>query len=99
MDQDGALQTTRLSMRPCRRKKTLCQTLFVPFPVGSHRSSTIGNDAGLNLSHEFELGIRRIVGDHTPRFTFKFEERTTHDQNLKETISSRDSIIFEIGHR
>ena len=64
----------------------------------SDKSSTIGNDAGLNLFHESEPGIRRIVRDHTPRFTFKFEERTTHDQNLKEAVPSRDSIIFEIGH-
>jgi hypothetical protein len=55
----------------------------------SHKSSTIGNDAGLNLFHEFEPGIRRIVGDHTPRFTFEFEERTTDDQNLKKTSPAR----------
>ena len=51
--------------------------------------STIGNDAGLNLFHEFEPGIRQMVWDHTPRFAFKFEGRTTHDQNLKEVVSSR----------
>jgi hypothetical protein len=50
--------------------------------------STIGNEGG-NLFHEFEPGIRQMVRDHMPSFAFKFEERTTHDQNLKEVISSR----------
>jgi hypothetical protein len=48
--------------------------------------STIGNDAGLNLFHEFEPGIRQMVKDHTPRFAFKIEERMTRDQ--KEVVSS-----------
>jgi hypothetical protein len=50
--------------------------------------STIGNDAGLNLFHEFEPGIRQMVKGYTPRFAFKVEERITRDQNLKEVVSS-----------
>ena len=50
--------------------------------------STIGNDAGINLFHEFEPGIRQMVKGHTPRFVFKIEQRITHDQNLKEVVSS-----------
>ena len=50
--------------------------------------STIGSDAGFNLLHEFGPGIRQMVKGHTPRFVSKFEERITHDQNLKEVVSS-----------
>jgi len=50
--------------------------------------STIGNDAGINLFHEFEPGIRQMVKDHTPRFAFKIEERITRNQNLKEVVAS-----------
>jgi hypothetical protein len=50
--------------------------------------STIGNDAGINLFHEFEPGIRQMVKGHTPKFAFKIEERITRDQNLKELASS-----------
>ena len=50
--------------------------------------STIGNDAGINLFHEFEPGIRQMVKGHTPKFAFKLEERITRDQNLKELASS-----------
>lgn len=45
--------------------------------------STIGDDAGINLFHEFEPGIRQMVKSHTPRFAFMIEESTAHDQNLK----------------
>jgi hypothetical protein len=51
--------------------------------------STIGNDAGLNLFHEFEPGIRQMVRNHTPKFAFKIEERTPYDQNLKKVVHSR----------
>jgi hypothetical protein len=37
--------------------------------------STIGNDAGLNLFHEFEPGIRSLVQSHTPRFVTRIENR------------------------
>ncbi len=44
--------------------------------------STIGNDAGINLFHEFEPGIEQMVKGHAPKFAFKIEERTTREQNL-----------------
>lgn len=37
--------------------------------------STIGNDAGMNLFHEFEPGIRSLVQNHTPRFVTRIENR------------------------
>jgi hypothetical protein len=50
--------------------------------------STIGNDAGINLFHEFEPGIRQMVKGHRSRFVFKIEGGITHDQNLNEVASS-----------
>lgn len=48
------------------------RTLSQPFgDVGS----TIGNDAGMNLFHEFEPGIRALVQSHTPRFVTRIENR------------------------
>ena len=43
--------------------------------------STIGNDAGSNLFHEFGPGIRQMVKSHTPKFAARIEEQITHDQN------------------
>jgi hypothetical protein len=37
--------------------------------------STVGNDAGVNLFHEFEPGIRGLVKNHEPRFIYKIEDR------------------------
>ena len=45
--------------------------------------STIGNDAGVNLFHEFGPGFRQMVKHHTPKFALKLGERITHDQKLK----------------
>ena len=45
--------------------------------------STIGKDAGLNLFHEFEPGIRQIVKGLKPRFAFKVEERINRLPNLR----------------
>jgi hypothetical protein len=45
--------------------------------------STIGNDAGINLFHEFGPGFRQMVKHHTPKFALKLGERITHDQKLK----------------
>jgi hypothetical protein len=48
------------------------RTVSQPFgDVGS----TIGNDAGMNLFHEFEPGIRALVQSHTPRFVTRIENR------------------------
>jgi hypothetical protein len=37
--------------------------------------STVGNDAGMNLWHEFGPGIERLAKNHTPLFISKIEER------------------------
>ena len=37
--------------------------------------STIGNDAGMNLFHEFRPGIEQLMRSHTPRFVSRMEER------------------------
>jgi hypothetical protein len=50
--------------------------------------STIGSDAGINLLHEFEPGIRQMVKGHAPRFVWKIGERTTHEQNPREVVST-----------
>jgi hypothetical protein len=50
--------------------------------------STIGNGAGMNLFHEFGPGIRQMVKDHAPKFASRLGERITHDQKLRESVSS-----------
>jgi hypothetical protein len=37
--------------------------------------STIGNDAGMNLLHEFRPGLEQLMKSHTPKFVSKIEER------------------------
>jgi hypothetical protein len=37
--------------------------------------STIGNDAGMNLLHEFRPGLEQLMKNHAPRFVTKIEER------------------------
>jgi hypothetical protein len=49
--------------------------------------STIGNDAGINLLHEFAPGIRQMVKGHAPKFVLRIEHRITSDQNLKEVVT------------
>jgi hypothetical protein len=50
--------------------------------------SMIGNDAGINLFHEFGPGIRQIVKGHTPKFVLRIEERIIPDQHLRQVASS-----------
>jgi hypothetical protein len=40
--------------------------------------STIGNNAGMNVLHEFEPGIGRLLKNHTPRFVTAMEEHSRH---------------------
>jgi hypothetical protein len=40
--------------------------------------STVGNDAGMNLWHEFGPGIQQLMKSHTPTFVSRIEERVTH---------------------
>lgn len=41
-------------------------------------ASTVGNDTGMNVLHEFEPGIKQILASHTPRFVSGIEERLLH---------------------
>jgi hypothetical protein len=40
--------------------------------------STVGNEAGMNLWHEFRPSIQQLLKSHTPRFVSKIEERIDH---------------------
>ena len=40
--------------------------------------STVGNEAGMNLWHEFRPGIEQLMKSHAPRFAFKIKERIDH---------------------
>ena len=51
--------------------------------------STIGSDTGINILHEFEPGIRRIVKRRAPKFVSRIEERITNDQPLNDVTTSR----------
>ena len=50
--------------------------------------STIGSDAGMNLFHEFEPGIRQMVMGHTPKFASRIGERITNHQTPREVVST-----------
>ena len=41
--------------------------------------SNIGNDAGMNLLHEFGPGIQQLMKSHAPKFVYKIEERISHN--------------------
>jgi hypothetical protein len=46
----------------------------------SDLGSTMGNDAGMNLLHEFEPGIQHLVKTHAPRFVLKMiGEHASHN--------------------
>jgi hypothetical protein len=49
--------------------------------------STIGNDAGISVFHEFGPGIRQVLKGHTPKFVFRIEERITPNQHLMPGVS------------
>jgi hypothetical protein len=40
----------------------------------SDLGSTIGNDVGMNVLHEFEPGIENLLKNHTPKFVTAMEE-------------------------
>ena len=50
--------------------------------------STIGSDAGINILHEFEPGIRQIVKGHAPKFVSTIEERITKNQTPTDLITT-----------
>jgi hypothetical protein len=47
------------------------RSVAAPF---SDFGSTVGNDAGMNLWHEFKPGIEQLMKSHTPRFVTRIEE-------------------------
>ncbi len=49
-------------------------------PLGDF-GSTVGNDAGMNLLHEFGPGLREAVTGHMPSFVFKIEQRVAGERN------------------
>jgi len=48
------------------------RSLGEPF---SDFGSTVGNDAGMNLWHEFGPGIQHLMKSHAPKFVSRIEER------------------------
>ncbi len=42
--------------------------------------STLGNDAGMNLLHEFRPGLQQLVASHAPRFVSKIVDSVGHAQ-------------------
>lgn len=51
------------------------RSLAEPF---SDFGSTVGNDAGMNLWHEFGPSIGRLAKSHAPKFAAKLQERIIH---------------------
>jgi hypothetical protein len=37
--------------------------------------ATIGNDAGMNVLHEFQPGVQKLLKSHTPKFVAAMEQR------------------------
>jgi hypothetical protein len=48
---------------------------------------TIGSNAGINVFHEFEPAIRDKARSMTPKFVYRLEERFTHDQPQRDSLS------------
>ena len=44
----------------------------------SNFGSTIGNDAGMNVWHEFGPGLQQLMKNHAPKFVSRIEERIGH---------------------
>ncbi len=55
-------------------------------PIGDF-GSTVGNDAGMNLLHEFGPGLRQAVTGHMPSFVFRIEQRVTEELNSRPATS------------
>jgi len=41
--------------------------------------STIGNDVGMSVLHEFEPGIEKLLKHHTPKFVTAMKEHSRHE--------------------
>jgi hypothetical protein len=64
----------------CRR------SLGTPF---SDFGSTLGNDAGMDLLHEFEPGIRQMLTGHTPKLVSKIAERIASHEARREVVPTK----------
>ncbi len=56
-------------------------------PIGDF-GSTLGNDAGMNVLHEFGPGLRGAVTGHMPSFVSRIEQRVTGERNPRPAISN-----------
>jgi hypothetical protein len=54
-------------------------------PIGD-LGSTVGNDAGMNLMHEFGPGLRQAVAGHMPSFVFRVQRRIVRNVNANRPI-------------
>jgi hypothetical protein len=58
------------------RRPSWNRSASTPF---SDFGSTIGNDAGMNLFHEFGPGLHQLVKSHASKFVSRIEERIGHN--------------------
>lgn len=49
--------------------------------------STVGNDAGMNLMHEFGRGLRQAVNGHLPSFVFRVEKRIVRSVSPQQPLA------------
>lgn len=55
-------------------------------PLGDF-GSTVGNDAGMNLMHEFGPGLRQAVNGHLPSFVFRVEKRIVRSVSPQQPLA------------
>jgi hypothetical protein len=55
-------------------------------PIGDV-GSTVGNDAGMNLMHEFGPGLRQAVNGHLPSFVFRVEKRIVRSVSPQQPLA------------
>lgn len=55
-------------------------------PLGDF-GSTVGNDAGMNLLHEFGPGLREAVTGHMPTFVFRIQKRIAREVNPQQPVA------------
>lgn len=64
------LRVLASALAHCASRPYWRRSLSQPF---SDFGATIGNDAGMNVLHEFEPGIRQLMKSHQPRFVSRIE--------------------------
>jgi len=78
----GAL--TSVAMRTARRPYW---TRSGSAPFGDF-GSTVGNDAGINLLHEFGPGIRNLAKVHGPKFVSRIEKNISPSRTTGEVVAT-----------